>query len=210
MLLKTLHEFCHAVVGTLLAAFKQWVHVGMVQDQARRRSFKKAKQRVPPAKLCACERDNALHSAQPSTPTVLTSSTLRKRDQHITLVCPIQLSFGSGRSHGIHGAHIPPCASVALEGNWRCKARRGPKRNRDQRVSTTLQLLQRFSARLAAPYMRSMVTIMSIWFLLPQDCSSGASNPRQIALRGVMGAGYRADSHAACSHVYGKCNPCPW
>ena len=210
MLLKTLHESCHAVVGTLLAAFKQWVHVGMVQDQARRRSFKKAKQRVPPAKLCACERDNALHSAQPSTPTVLTSSTLRKRDQHITLVCPIQLSFGSGRSHGIRGAHIPSCASVALEGNWRCKARRGPKRNRDQRVSTTLQLLQRFSARLAAPYMRSMVTIMSIWFLLPQDCSSGASNPRQIALRGVMGAGYRADSHAACSHVYGKCNPCPW
>ena len=85
MLLKTLHEFCHAVVGTLLAAFKQWVHVGMVQGQARRRSFKKAKQRVPPAKLCACERDNALHSAQPSTPTVLTSSTLRKRDQHIAL-----------------------------------------------------------------------------------------------------------------------------
>ena len=59
MLLKTLHEFCHAVVGTLLAAFKQWVHVGMVKDHVRRRSFKKAKQRVPPAKLCACERDNA-------------------------------------------------------------------------------------------------------------------------------------------------------
>ena len=179
-----------------IEAMGTWT-AGTVKDQVRGRSLKRAKQRVPPAKLCACERDNALHSAQPSTPTVLTSSTLRKRDQHNTSVCPMQLSFGSGRSYRSHGAHIPPYASVALQGNWRCKARRGPKRNRDQRVSTTLQLLQRFSARLAAPYMRSMVTIMSIWFLLPQDCSSGASNPRQIALRGVMRAGYRADSHAA-------------
>ena len=172
-----MHEFIHAEIATLLAVFEQWVHVGMVKDQARRRSLKKAKQRVPPAKLCACERDNALHSAQPSTPTVLTSSTLRKRDQHNTSVCPMQLSFGSGRSYRSHGAHIPPYASVALQGNWRCKARRGPKRNRDQRVSTTLQLPRRSSARLAAPYMHPKVTTMSIWFLLPQDCSSGASQP---------------------------------
>ena len=106
-----MHEFIHAEVATLLAAFEQWVYGGMVKDQGRRRSLKKAKQRVPPAKLCACERDNALHSAQPSTPTVLTSSTLRKRDQHITLVCPMQLSFGSGRSHAVRN---PPHASVAL------------------------------------------------------------------------------------------------
>ena len=162
----------------------------MVKDQViRRRSLKKAKQRVPPAKLCACERDNALHSAQPSTPTVLTSSTLRKRDQHITLVCPMQLSFGSGRSHAVRN---PPHASVAL---FRATdvVRQGEAKNVTETKSfdytAATAALQRSLSRPVYAFHGHEICLNASF---PQDCSSGASNPRQIALRGVVRAGYRA------------------